>query len=61
MILTKIWRITNKGHWPEFDKDVEGNNIIEALANFDLKQKETGSVANHTQVISAQLIGDTDK
>jgi len=57
----KLWRITNKGSWPEFDVDVIGDTISEALNEFDKRQKGTGSMANRKQVIAVQLIGDTEK
>ena len=58
--MTKLWRIWNKGSWPEFSIDVTGDHINEAINNFEKKQKKTSSMADFSQITKIELIGDTE-
>lgn len=58
--MTKLWRVTNKGQWPEFTKDVEGSHVGEAIDNFEKAQKERSSSATRKEITKIELLGDTN-
>ena len=59
--MTKLWRITAKGSWPQFTQDVVAPNLDEAISTFVLDQAKYGSSCRSEDINKVELIGDTKR
>lgn len=54
----KLWRINHKGSWPETSVDVIGNDLDDAIMNFDCLKRKEGSMTDRQHIIKIELISD---
>lgn len=54
----KVWRVWNRGDWPEFTIDIIADDVESLLDKFDYIQVKRRSVADRKQIVKIELVGD---